>query len=123
MSCPTTKKLCKHLIISTAVNFDGTNVLIGIPAGSYLDCEKYCIVIAQNLPETATINAPVIIRIGTTTTNYPLVNCDGSGVVASQISTRTRYSTRVSTNATTGSFQLIGRLPCSTCNNRLPAIS
>lgn len=122
MSCPMTKCLCKHLIISTAVNFDGTNVLVGIPAGSYLDGEKYCIVIAQNIPTTATINAPVIIRIGATATNYPMVNCDGTPVTACSINTRTRYSTRVDTTPTGGNFRLTGKLSCSRCGN-LPSIS
>lgn len=122
MSCSEMKKLCKHLVISTAVNFDGTNVLVGIPAGSYLDDEKYCIVIAQNIPATATVNAPVIIRIGTTATNYPLVNCDGTPVTACSLNTRTRYSTKVSTTATGGVFRFLGKVPCSRCGN-LPSIS
>ncbi|MGM9682558.1 MAG: hypothetical protein ACI3XQ_03070, partial [Eubacteriales bacterium] len=74
MSCKNVCRLCDRLIISSAVTFTGGNLIINIPAGSYRNCEKYCIVIAQAIPATATINAPVYITIGTGTTLYPLTN-------------------------------------------------
>ena len=77
MACQTVCKLCKRLVISTAVAFTtGTGLVITIPAGSYNDGEKYCIVVAQSIPSTTTINAPVFIQIGTGTQLYPLEKCD-----------------------------------------------
>ena len=35
--CGYIEKLCDRLIISDAVTFDGTNLVINIPAGSYSD--------------------------------------------------------------------------------------
>lgn len=37
MACKTSCKLCKNLVISTAVNFDSENnqLIIAIPAGAY----------------------------------------------------------------------------------------
>ncbi len=122
MSCSETKRLCKHLIISNAVTFTDGTLIINLPAGSYMNNEKYCIVVAQNIPDTTTINAPVVITIGTGTTQYPLNNCDCTPVYACSINTRTRYSTIVRTNQTTGTFRLLGKLPCSRCSNNLPSL-
>ena len=122
MSCKNVCRLCDRLIISSSVTFTGGNLIINIPAGSYLNCEKYCIVIAQAIPATATINAPVYITIGTGTTLYPLTNRCCAQITACGIRTRTKYSTVVVTNATGGSFRLLGQPACAP-NNNLAAIN
>lgn len=123
MSCKTECALCPRLIISTAVTFAAaTGLTINIPAGSYSDGEKYCIVVAQAIPAATTVNAPVSVTIGTGTTQYPLVNRCGLQVVACNIRTRTRYAARVQTNGTTGVFRLLGNALCTNTNS-LPAIS
>ena len=99
MACLTVCKLCNRLIISTAVTFTAPNLIITIPAGSYEDGEKYCIVVAQTIPAETTITAPVFIQIGDGTELYPLDRCDCSQATACNIRTRTRYSTRVVTDA------------------------
>ena len=122
MACKNVCRLCDRLIISTAVTFTaGTGLIINIPAGSYNDCEKYCIIVAQAIPDATTITAPVFITIGAGTELYPFNECDGSQVTANQIRTRTKYSTRVATTATGGSFNLLGRI-CGQLNNGLTAI-
>ena len=104
-------RLCDNLIISTAVAFTaGTGLVVTIPEGSYGNRCKYCIVIAQAIPDATTITAPVFVTIGTGTELYPLNRCDGSQVTAAELRTRTRYAARVATTATTGSFNLLGRL-------------
>lgn len=109
MACKNTCKLCDNLIISDNVTFTGGTLAIDIPAGNYADGGKYCIVVAQSIPADTTITAPVVITIGgVTTTTYPLVDRCCAQITASQISVRTRYSTRVSTTATGGSFKLLG---------------
>lgn len=122
MSCPNYKRLCNRLIISSNVTFTDGNLVINIPAGNYLNGEKYCIVVAQNIPTTTTINAPVVITIGTDTTTYPLMNCDCTNVTACSINRRTRYSVCVYTNISNGVFKLLGKLPCSQCSNNLISI-
>lgn len=122
MACPTVCKLCKKLIISTAVTYTAPNLIITIPAGSYEDGEKYCIVVAQTIPEETTITAPVFIQIGDGTELYPLDRCDCSQATACNIRTRTRYSTRVVTDANTGTFRLMGRTCCAP-NNDLQSIN
>lgn len=122
MACPTVCRLCKRLIISTAVAFTNDQLVITIPAGSYEDGEKYCIVVAQSIPEETTITAPVFIQIGEGTELYPLDRCDCSQATACNIRTRTRYSTRVVTDANTGTFRLLGKTCCAP-NNDLTAIN
>lgn len=121
MACKPTCRLCDKLIISQSVTFTGGNLVINLPAGSYRNGYKYCIVIAQAIPATATINAPVVITIGTGTELYPLTNRCCAQLTACAIRTRTRYSTVVSTNSTGGSFKLLGNA-CPCPNNNLTAI-
>lgn len=117
MSCKPVCRLCNRLIISQAVTFTDGTLIINLPAGSYQNCEKYCIVIAQAIPAATTINAPVVITIGTGTEQYPLTNRCCAQLTACAIRTRTRYSTCVSTTATGGTFKLLGNAcPCPTNN-------
>lgn len=122
MYCQNSCKLCDNLIISqsvTVITIDGTDTLvIDLPARTYGDGCKYCIVIAQTIPTTATINMPVAFSIGgVTTTVYPFVRCGCVQVTACQVRTRTRYSTCVSTNSTGGVFRSLGGLSCCPTNN------
>lgn len=122
MACKPDCKLCPRLIISQAVTFTGGNLVINLPAGSYNNGHKYCIVVAQAIPATTTINAPVVVTIGTGTQQYPITNRCCAQVTACGIRTRTRYSTVVSTSATGGTFKLLGSTcPCPT--NNLTAIN
>lgn len=121
MSCNYTCRLCDRLIISEAVTFNGTSLVINIPAGSYNDGEKYCIVVAQAIPAATTINAPVVISIGTGTVLYPVTNRCCAQLSACAIRTRTRYAMVVSTTATGGSFKMLGRACCAP-NNALTSI-
>ena len=121
MACKPSCKLCRNLVISqsvTVVTVDGTDTLvIDLPLGSYGNGCKYCIVIDQTIPATATINMPVAFSIGgDTTTVYPFTRCDCSQVTACAIRTRTRYSTIVSTNAIGGVFKSLGGLSCCPTN-------
>lgn len=122
MRCNTTCKICRNLIISESVTFTaGTGLIINIPEGSYRDNERYCIVVAQAIPDATTITAPVFITIGTGTELYPLNKCDCTQATACSIRTRTKYSTVVQTNATSGIFKLLGNVCCAP-NNNLTAI-
>lgn len=117
MSCPTSKCLCDKLVISQAVSFANNQLIINIPAGSYANGEKYCIVVAQAIPTATTITSNAYITIGDGTTLYPLVNCNCTNVNACQLSTRKRYSVRVHTNIQNGVFKLLGPVSCCQCRN------
>lgn len=109
-------KLCNRFILSQSITFDGTSLVVNLPANSYQNCHKYCIVLAQAIPTTTTINAPVVFTIGTGTTQYPFLNCDCTPIRACQVSTRKIYPTRVNTGVSTGVFKYVGKccLPCNT---------
>lgn len=123
MACKNVCKLCDKLIISTAVTFTaGTGLIITIPEGAYNDNCKYCIVVAQSIPATTTISAPVFIQIGTGTQLYPVNKCDCTQLTACGIRTRTKYSMCVETTPTSGTFKLLGK-PCCQPNNNLRSIN
>ena len=128
MSCKNSCRLCDKLIISQSVSIVTVNgvdtVVIDLPERAYNDGCKYCVIIAQAIPTTATIGSPVAFSIGgDTTTVYPFVKCDCSQITVCGIRTRTRYATVVSTNAIGGVFKSLGGISCFPTNNltSLPA--
>lgn len=122
MACRNVCRLCDHLAISTAVAFTDGNLVITLPADSFQNGEKVCIVIAQTIPEETTINAPVVIQIGEGTEQYPLTTRCCAQVSACGVRTRTRYATRVITSATGATFRLLGNPSC-TPNYNLQSIN
>ena len=106
--------LCRRLVLSEAVTFADGTLTINLPAGSYNNGQKYCIVVAQAIPPETTIIAPVVITIGDGTEEYPLTNRCGVQVTANMIRTRTKYATCVSTNAASGTFRMLG-MPKGCC--------
>lgn len=110
-------RLCDRLIISQTVTFTASNLIINLPAGSYQNCERYCVVVAQAIPDATTINAPVFISVGDGTELYPLNQCNGAQATASGIRTRTRYATKVTTTSTGGAFRLLGKICCYPTDN------
>lgn len=117
MACKNICRLCPNLIISQSVTYASGVLTVNIPEGSYQNCCKYCLVIAQAIPADAIIGAPVVITIGDGTVNYPLLRCDGTQLLAGALRTRTKYSTVVQTTSTGGSFRLLGRTCCQPNNN------
>lgn len=122
MSCKPVCKLCNHLVISQAVTFNGTDLVINLPANSFNNGEKVCIIVAQTIPTTTTINAGVVITIGDGTEQYRLTNRCCAPVSACSIKTRTRYSTIVATSNTTATFKLLGNT-CPYYTNNLVSIN
>lgn len=122
MACKNVCRLCDNLVISQSVTFTGGNLIVNIPAGSYANNRKICIVIAQAIPTETTINAPVYVTIGTGTVLYPLVKKNCRQVTACGLRTRTRYSTCVETTPTGGLFKMLGQ-PCCSPNNNLTSIN
>ena len=106
-------RMCDRLVISSAVTFASGVLTINLPAGSYVNGETYCIVIAQSIPSTVTINAPVVITIGDGTVLYPLVKRNCAQATACSLRTRTRYKVKVSTTSSGGSFRLMDNVCCA----------
>lgn len=102
-------RLCDKFVLSQSITFTGGNLVVDLPANSYGNGCKYCIVFAQSIPTEATINAPVVFTINGGATQYPFVNCDCTPIYASQVRTRRIYSTRVNTAVNSGVFKYIGK--------------
>ena len=119
--CGQTQRLCDRLIISQAVTFAADTLTINLPAGSYGNGCRYCIVVAQAIPAATTINAPVVITIGDGTVEYPLTNQCCAQLTACAIRTRTKYPVVVATDAAGGTFKVLGKVACAP-NNQLAAI-
>ena len=103
---------CHNLVISTAVAFDAaTNTLnITIPNGGFRNCEKVCLLVAQEIPAATTLTALVNILIEDST--FPLVKCCCSQATACDIREGVIYPTQVITNGISGTFKLLADPKC-----------
>lgn len=81
-------RLCPNFVISSSVTATADSLVVNIPS---LACLRGCLVITQTIPDAATINLPVVITVGTDTTEYPLVDRCGVQLSAGRLDVRTRY--------------------------------
>ena len=112
MSCNNICTLCMRMIFSQEVTFADGTLTINLPAGSYNNGERYCIVVAQTIPAATTITAPVVITIGDGTEEYSLLGNCCQTITAASIRTRTKYPTRVVTDGNTGTFRVTQPIAC-----------
>lgn len=120
MACKPVCKICPHFIAARTVTYASGVLTVNIPAGTYNNGEKYCLVVADRIPEDAIIGAPVVVTIGSSTVNYPLLRCNGAQVVTGNLRSRYKYSTVFSTNvAGGGAFRLLGKVFC--CETNTPS--
>lgn len=117
MSCKNTCKLCDRLIISQAISVTGNTLIVNLPAGSYNNNEKYCIILGQTIPASTPIGASVVFTIGTGTQQYPLVNKCCRPITACGVRSRYKYSVCVETTATGATFKMLGNPACQPNNN------
>ena len=105
MACKPVQKLCPNLRISQGVTYASGVLTVNIPAGDYQNGCVYGIVIAQNIPSTTIIGAPVVITIGD--------GCNGAQATVFNLDTRHKYLCRVVTSSNGGSFRMLGNSCCS----------
>ena len=113
---------CKRKVFSDSISLvtiDGVDTLVvDVPAQTFNNCQRGCIVLIQNIPTTATIATPVAISLGgDTTTVYPVLNNCCNQITACALRTRRRYPFVVSTTSTGGVFKILRNLSCSPNNN------
>lgn len=99
--------ICPRLVVPAAVTFATDTLTINLPAGSYADGQKYCILLGDALPAGTTIAAPVVITIGDGTAEYPLTDRCCRQVTACAVRRRGVYPVVVATDAITASFKLL----------------
>lgn len=115
-------KLCDNAVVSSAVTVvtvDGVDTLvIDVPASSYRNGECIQLILAQPIPEAATVDMPVALGIGGVTDPvYPLVRCNCSPVTARAIQTRGIYCLEVETTPTGANLRVKSGLYCAPTNN------
>ena len=113
-------KICKRLVGSVTVTVAGTSLVINVPAANYDNCERLCLAVLQEIPTTATRGMPVVVTIGTGTTQYPLVRCNGTPVTQEYIGQGNIYQLRVQTTSTSAVFRVLNNL--CTVSTSIPSI-
>lgn len=115
--CNSCCRECSRKAYINTVEFTDGSLVLTLPDNiSYSNCGKYCFIITTDLPDTATINAPVVAVVGDGTTQFPILDRCGAQVVAQQLRTRCRYPFRVSTSAASGTITILSKLPCVEIN-------
>jgi hypothetical protein len=122
MSCNKIKTLCPNTVVSSSVSLvtvGGVSTLvIDIPATVMRDRECFRLIVAQEIPEAATVSTPVALGIGGVTDPvYPLVRCGCRPVTACAIRTRGIYDVQVSTTTTGANIWVKSGLACAPVNN------
>lgn len=122
MSCNKIKTLCPNTVVSSSVSLatvGGVSTLvIDIPATVMRDRECFRLIVAQEIPEAATVSTPVALGIGGVTDPvYPLVRCGCRPVTACAIRTRGIYDVQVSTTPTGANIWVKSGLACAPVNN------
>lgn len=120
--CNCNCRLCDNIVISDSVTVAAisgiSTLLIDIPTATYRNGDHLCLVVAQAIPDTATINMPVAITIGgDTATVYPFVKQNCAQATACSIRARTRYKLVVQTTPVSAAFKSLSCLPCAPNNN------
>lgn len=111
--CNSCCRECRRKVYINTVAFTDGSLVLTLPDNiSYSNCGKYCFVITTDIPDTVTINAPVVAVVGDGTTQFPVLDRCGAQVVAQQINNRCRYPFRVSTSAAGGTITILSKLPC-----------
>lgn len=109
-------KICKRFVGSVSATVTATALVINIPQANYDNCEKLCLAILQEIPTTATRGLPVVITIGTGTTQYALIKCNGTPVTQEYIAQGNVYQLIVQTTATSAVFRALNCLSAACVN-------
>ena len=106
MACKPVQKLCPNPRISQGRDLRKRRADSELfRRGDYQNGCVYGIVIAQNIPSTTIIGAPVVITIGDGTVTYPLLKCNGAQATVFNLDTSHKYLCRVVTSSSGGSFE------------------
>lgn len=105
-------RLCRRFRTTQAVTFADGTLTLNLEEGDYLNCQQYCIVVANAIPADVIANSPVVVTIGDGTEQYPLVDRCGTQVTERIIGSRRIYKTVVQTTGTGGSFRLLDYKVC-----------
>lgn len=106
-------RICSNIVVSTNVAISGSEMVITIPAATYTNNEKLCILVAQAIPASAT-PLPVVIQVTGASATTPFRTTCGHNIYSDQLRTRTIYPSYAATDSQTFVYRLKERcLPCT----------
>jgi len=100
-------RLDPRSVTPVEVTFAADTLTINLPQRSYNAGCPYFLRLIDPLPAETTIDAEVIITIGTGTVEYPLLDCKGIPLTAEKLRSGYGYPVAVVNNGTTGAFKVI----------------
>ena len=105
-------RFCNNLIFSTSVTVTADALVINVPN---MSGRCGCLAIVQAIPDTATVDLPVVVTVGTDTTQYPMVDRCGVQLSAGRLDVYTRYQYKFVAANTQSIFKVRGvRCPYNT---------
>lgn len=105
-------KFCNNFVFSESVTVDTDTLVVNV---SSIPSPCGCLAITQVIPDTATVNMPVVVTIGEGTEQYPLIDKCGVQLSAGRLDIRRRYQYRYISANTTSIIKLYGtRCPYNT---------
>ena len=112
MACNCGCNCCCNLVKSTAINLDTENnvLQITIPAATYDNHDKICLVITQAIPDGINSDTTVSILVGAATTEYPVYTRLLNYVYADAIRPRRLYPLYAATDSLSFVIEDIRRL-------------
>ena len=79
---------CLHFFRSLSITLAADVLTITLPAETVKNLEKFCICLAQNIPDGVTANTTVVIAVTDITAPFPLLTKCGNRVYGDQLRTR-----------------------------------
>ena len=102
-------------ITEESIAFATGTLTINIPQRAYNAGCPYFLRIVDEIPDETTIGAEVVITIGESTVEYPLLGCNGVALTAENLRSGYSYPVTVVSNNTIGAFRLLAPIRYSRC--------
>lgn len=111
--CGCSTNVCSNLVVSTSVQISGSQMVVTIPQATYTNNQKLCILIAQDIPASAT-PLPVVIAVTGSSINIPYRTICGHNVFSDQLIKGKIYPSYAATDSQTFVCRIKERcLPCT----------
>lgn len=116
MGCFKILRIDPRSITAASITFAADTLTINLPQRTYNAGGVYFLRLTDEIPDTATINAPVVITIGEGTVTYPLLSKCGGQVTAASLRSGYSYPITLVNGGTDGAFKVLDKLWCAPSN-------
>lgn len=107
-------------VTAEAITFADGTLTINVPQRVFNSGCPYFLRLQDEIPPETTIGAPVVVTIGDSTVEYPLVSCNGAQLTAEYLRSGYSYPVTVVNSGTSGAFRLLA--PIRYCRNAVFSI-